>query len=560
MRKWHAYRLGFVLIVFIILYALVISKLFYWQVIRSQDLREAQRIQSSESLFLPARRGDILTKDKFPLVTNQYSYLLYSNPKIVKDKDIYAQKLSQILSIDQASIAAQLTKDKFWVRIAQGIKEEVKLQIEGLRFQGLGFQQASVRFYPEASMAANMVGFLGKDKDGNDHGYYGLEGFYDQQLQGRPGRMYIIRDALGNPILNDIREESKIDGRTLILNIDRTVQFAVEKRLKDGIEQYGATGGTVIVMEPSSGKALAIASYPSYNPQNYYQFPAESYTDAAISTLYEPGSTFKVLVMAAALDQKKVTPDTRCDICAGPVSIDGYNIRTWDNKYFPDSTMTNVIQRSDNTGMVFVGKKLGQDLFVSYIRNFGFGNPTRIDLAGEESGVVRSEWRAIDLATATFGQGISVTPIQLLTGVNTLANGGFIMKPEVVGKIVTDTGQQIEIKPQVKRRVISESTAKIMTWMMVNAVENGEAKWTKIPNYKIAGKTGTAQIPIGGQYDPTKTIASFVGFFPAEKPKISMLVIVNKPTKSIYGAETAAPIFFQIARDLINYYNIPPSK
>jgi cell division protein FtsI/penicillin-binding protein 2 len=221
--------------------------------------------------------------------------------------------------------------------------------------------------------------------------------------------------------------------------------------------------------------------------------------------------------------------------------------------------MTDVIVHSDNTGMVFIGQKLGIGNFVKYLNRFGLGNPTGIDLQGETSGVIRDEksWYPIDLATASFGQGISVTPLQLVAAVNSLANGGNLMQPYVVKEITTDEGRKIEISPKNKGRTVSGASAKIVTSMMVEAVERGEAKWVKIDNYKIAGKTGTAQIPVAGHYDPHQTIASFVGYFPANNPKVTMLVLVDRPKTSIYGSETAAPIFFSIARDIIKYYNLP---
>lgn len=266
--------------------------------------------------------------------------------------------------------------------------------------------------------------------------------------------------------------------------------------------------------------------------------------------------------MAAGIDSGLVTPDTRCDSCAGPVEIGGYNIKTWNDQYLPNITMNEVIQHSDNTGMVFVSKKLGLERFVDYIKKFGLGSITGIDIQGEVTEALRplKKWHEIDLATASFGQGISVTPIQLITAVNSIANGGKLMRPMVVDKIITPDNKTIQIKPQEVGQTVSSATAKVVTWMMVNAVEKGEAKFAKIPNYNIAGKTGTAQIPVAGHYDPTNTNASFIGFFPAEDPKITMLVVINKPHSSIYGAETAAPTFFSIARDLIQKYNIEPSK
>lgn len=551
--------MGITILFFLGLYALVVLKLFYWQVVMAESLKQAQINQSSDELILPAIRGDILSSDHFPLATNKISYLLYANPKVVAERDQYAKLLAPVLEVDEASISAQLSKNLFWVRLAQKLPDEKKQEVEKLHLPGLGFEVQTDRFYPEASMAAQLVGFLGKDLQGNDHGFFGLEGYYNAQMQGRNGRLYVVKDALGNPVVNDIREEKKIDGRTIVLGVDRTMQYIADKRIKEGVTKYEAEGGSLIMMDTKTGMLLASASVPNFDPQHYYDFDGKSFRNPIISDLYEPGSTFKVLVMSAALDLKKVTPATRCTICSGSVPVDGYDIQTWDNKYFPNETMTEVIQHSDNTGMVFVGRQLGKDNLLSYIHNFGIGEPTGVDLQGEGSGTMRETWSDVDLATTTFGQGISVTPLQLVTAVNAIADGGNLMKPYVVKQIITEDGRKIDIHPQIERRVIKESTAKLMTWIMVNAVEKGEAKWTKLPHYSIAGKTGTAQIPVAGHYDPKETIASFVGFFPADDPKITMLVLVHRPKTSIYGAETAAPIFFAAAKDIINYLGIPPS-
>lgn len=562
MQKQYIYRSGIVLIGFLIFYALVISKLFYWQVVKASDLKEIRDKQSTDSLVAPAIRGEIKTSDSYPLATNTISYLLYSNPKVINDKETYAKDLAPLLKTDQASISALLKNDVYWITLSHGVSQDTKKAIENLNLKGVGFQEETIRLYPEASMAAHLVGFVGKKDDGSPKGFFGIEGYYDTQLQGRSGKLSIIRDALGNQIVDDIREEKKIDGRNLTLTVDRYIQYIASKRLGDGVKKYGADGGTVIVMEPATGKILAMSSFPRFDPHKYYEYPYDTYKNPAITDLYEPGSTFKVLIMAAGIDAGKVKPDTVCSACSGPVQIGEYSIKTWDDKYFPNSTMTDVIIHSDNTGMVFVGKKMGLSLLLSYFKRFGIGETTGIDLQGENSGYLRPEnsWYPIDLATTTFGQGITVTPLELLDAVSSIANGGNLMRPFVVSKIQTEEGREIEIKPQLKKRTVSQAAAKAVSAMMVQAVEKGEAQWVKIKGYDIAGKTGTAQIPVAGHYDPHQTIASFVGFFPAKDPKISMLVLINKPKTSIYGAETAAPIFFSIAQDLINYLGLAPER
>lgn len=559
MKKLETLRFSVVFFILVLFYALIVGRLSYWQVVRAQDLRNMGLAQSTETITNPPQRGEILFQDGYPLATNRFSYLMYANPQIIETKYDYARKISQLVGREEASISAALEKDLFWVNLAENLSLEKKREIEKMEFKGIGFETRAARYYPEASMSAHLVGFVGRDNYGDDKGYFGIEGYYDQLLQGRGGASYIIRDALGNPILSDIREEEKIDGRTIKLTLDRTIQYIVEEKLKSGIASYEAEGGTVIVMNPRTGAVLAMASFPQFDPQKYYE--STDFQNPAISNLYEPGSTFKVLVMAAGIDAGVVKPNTKCNECAKPVEIGEYQIKTWNNKYYPNTTMTEVIQHSDNTGMVFTARKLGVDKLIDYLERFGMGSITNIDLQGEATGVIRDEesWYPIDLATASFGQGISITPIQLLTAVNSIANDGIMMKPYVASVITDESGKAFETEPEKIGEPIKSSSAKVMTAMMVNAVEKGESKWTKLKGYRVAGKTGTAQIPVAGHYDPSQTIASFVGFYPAEDPSVSMLVLVNRPKTSIYGSETAAPIFFKIAEDVINYYKIPPS-
>lgn len=551
----------FIVIVLIILftYVVLIGKLFYWQIIRTDEIREIRDDQSTESLQLLPNRGDILFSDGFPIATNNINYLTYANPKIIKDIPKYSNALAEILGYDAASISARFNQDLFWVRLGV-FDHEVKEKVESLNLDGIGFQIETSRYYPEASMAAHLIGFVGKDSDGENKGYLGLEGYYNRQLKGKSGKLYIVKDALGNSIVTDVREEKKVDGRSIVTSIDRTIQYIADEALKSGVKRYDAQGGSIIVMEPATGKILAMSSVPKFDPQKYYEFGGDTYQNSVISSLYEPGSTFKVLVMAAAINEGLIRADTKCNICSAPVKMSGFTIKTWNDKYHPNSTMTEVIQNSDNTGMVFVGQKLGIGKMYDYLEQFGFGKNTGIDLQGEVSGSLRrkSEWLSIDLVTASFGQGISVTPIQLLTAISSIANGGYLLKPYVVEEIHDVDGNIIEIKSVKIRKVLSGNASEVMKWMMVNAVENGDSRWVTLDSIPVAGKTGTSQIPVEGRYDPSQTIASFVGFFPADNPKVSMLVLLDKPKTSIYGSETAAPIFFSVARDIVQYYNIEP--
>lgn len=556
------WRYRFTFLILILFYLLVIGRLFYWQVVKAQELSTLGQLQYGRTVTVFPKRGEIRSSDGFPIVTNKISYLVFANPKEVKDKSKTISLLSQTLSLDVASVSASLALDKFWVPLTSGIDTQAKAKLDRLNLPGIGFEQQYSRFYPEASLAAQLIGFVGKDESGEDKGYFGLEGYYNRLLKGKTGSAVQIHDAFGKPILARLNQESgQIDGSSLILSLNRPIQFLVERVLKESVDKFGATSGMVGVMNPKTGEILAMASYPTFDPRSYQDFSENFYKNAFISDTYEPGSTFKPLVMSAALDAKLVTPQTKCTICSGPVSIGGYELHTWDDKYFKDTTMTEVIQHSDNTGMIFVAERLGVARMINYLEKFGIGNTTGVDLQGEVSAALKPEnqWYAVDLATMGFGQGVSVTPMELLTAISAIANNGKRMEPHVVSAVENPDGIVVKIPPRVIDTPVSPETAKVMAEIMVNAVNKGEASWTKLDGYRVAGKTGTASIPVNGHYDPTKTIASFVGFAPADDPKFSMIVILNKPTASIYGAETAAPIFFEIAKNILSYYGIPPS-
>ena len=558
--KW---RYPFVFITFLIFFALVIARLFYWQIVKAEELSQMATDQYNGVIKLLPKRGEIKTSDGFPIVANKVSYLLYINPTEVKDKNKTIHALSSLLDLSVASISSKFQPDRLWVSIKTGIEASQKEEIEKISLPGVGFEENYSRFYPEASIAAHLVGFVGKNESGQDKGYVGLEGFYDRLLKGKEGYTVELHDALGRPILSKRIDKTRgSDGGSLSLSIDRSVQFLAEQKLKDGIGKYNASGGMVGVMDPATGDIIAMASFPSFAPSRYWEYDENLYTNPFISNTYEPGSTLKPIIMASALDAGLITPQTKCTICGGPITVSDYDLHTWNDKYYKDTNMIEVIQHSDNTGMVFVALKLGVDRMISYLTRFGIGKLTDIDLQGETapSFKPRNAWYDVDLATTGFGQGISITPIELLTAFSALANEGKIMQPRVVTAFENANGEVLKIPTKVKGTPISEKTAKIMTEILVNAVEKGEAQWTKLKGYRIAGKTGTASIPVKGHYDPNSTIASFIGFAPVEKPKFVMLVILNKPRASIYAAETAAPLFFDIAKDLLSYYGIPPSE
>lgn len=554
-------RLSVIFIFFFICFSLILVKLFFLQVISFENLAGLAEKQRSSELTLAASRGRIFASDGSPLVINKKTYGVFLEPKNISDKEKVINTLAKELDIPSASISSKLNNTSFlWLPIAHQIEEDKKEEIALYKLPGVGFIDETKRYYPEASMAAHVLGFVGKSSAGDDQGYFGLEGYYDQQLRGRVGRLTQEIDPAGNPILTGSRQAVPAeDGRDLKLYLDKTIQFIAEKNLKDGIERYGAAGGTVVVMDPKTGGILAMASYPSYDPADFREFPQEFYKNPAASGSYEPGSTFKVLVMASAINEGKVKSDTVMDE-NGPVEIGGYTINTWNQKYHGKITMREVLDYSSNVGMVFVEKQMAKDLFLRYIESLGFGQSTGIDLQEETSPELRpkNKWYEIDYATASFGQGIAVTPLQMVRAVAAIANGGKLMEPHMVKEIKLPNGTSISVAPKVVKQVFKPEITSVLTEMMVSAVDNGETRRLKPAGFRIAGKTGTAQIPIAGHYDSEKTITSFVGFAPVENPRFVMLVTLREPTASPWGSETAAPIFFAIARELFSYLGISP--
>lgn len=559
------FRLKLVTRLFPLIFVLILVRLFYWQVVKGPQLNlKASRQHSSVSLLI-ARRGDIYDTNGELLAGTKNLYHLYLyKPQMEDGVDTITENLAPILVSDPppASPGAeslspeqmlQKTKDFLnsrvnlssnWISIKHYLTPKQKELIDLQNLKGLDFEPEYLRYYPESSLSAHVLGFVGKDLAGQEQGYFGLEGFFDRQLKGRSGKVRSEKDAYGNPILiGNYQLLQSQNGDSLTTTIDKSKQFLVESLLKEGIEKYLARSGTAIVMESQTGKIRAMASFPNYDPGSYPDFNKDWYKNPIISNLFEPGSVFKPIIMAAALEKKAVNPSSVCDICSGPVHIGQFNIKTWDEVYHPDSSMTDILVNSDNTGMVYVSRKLGSDNFLEALDNFGFNTPTGVELQGEVSGNLKkgSNFREIDLATNSFGQGIAITRIQLLAAFNTLANQGVLIQPTIIEKTTSTKAHKI----------LEKETVGQTTQMLVEVVNQSKLNWPKPEGVPIAGKTGTAQIPVDGKYHKEKTITSFIGYFPAYNPKYTMLVTLTEPTTSPWGSETAAPLWFKVANQLL---------
>lgn len=585
MKYW---RIVFIQLFFVLFAVAIVGRLVYWQVIQYDNFTAKASEQHEVTTLIEAKRGRILASDGSVLVGNEPAFLLFANldefrdqytvkksikaasekitealfPEILssqKDSNKLSKSEKEAIFVETRNdIIDKLNlKDLVWVPLAKKISEVSKSGVEDLNIAGIGFEEVSKRYYPEATLAAQLLGFVGKDADGNDIGYFGLEGFYNDQLRGTPGRLIQELDASGNPILT-IDEDGFFpkDGFDIVTTIDRNVQFIVEEEIKKSVKRFGAKAGSAIVLNPKTGEILALVNYPSFTPSSWQSYEEENFRNSAISEVYEPGSTFKLVTIASALDSGIIKADTICP-CKGPIRVAEYEIQTWNNKYNPNSTIAQVLQNSDNVGASFVSLKLGTDKLLSYIKDFGFGSTLGIDLQGEEFGIIkeRKNWSEVDLVTAAFGQGLSVTALQMVSSLGVIANDGVLMKPHVVKKIIRKD-REIEINNEEIRQVLKPQTAKLMKELLLSAVEQGEAKNIIPKGYRIAGKTGTAQVAISGYYDPSKAVASFVGFGPVEDPKFVAIVKFVDPTP-IYGAETAEPTFFEIAKKLYPYWGIP---
>jgi len=587
-------RLKFLVFVYGLVIVVFLIRLFTIQVLRHGMYTAQAQDQYWNLSVIPAKRGDIVSADGFVLAGTQTHYLMYIEPKNVEEAHKTANELADLLTslrleervglirddqedeleFDKAyifqsyydRILKNINSDLYWVIIEHNLTPVEKEAIEVLGLAGLGFEEEPVRYYPESSLCSHVLGFVAFNEQGEKQGYFGIEGALNGDLKGKPGRVLEERDALGNPILiGGYKKAEPIKGRDIKLAINRTVQYIVEKKLMEGVEVYDAKSGSAIVMDPFTGEILAMANYPSYKP-DVFDYGVEDGSshrkemerkNLAISQTYEPGSVMKPFTISSAIELGLVDPLSTFED-NGPVQYSDYVIDNWDGKHHGLQTVVQLLEKSNNIGAAWVGHLVGAKNLAHYLKEFGFGSVTEIELEGEDTGSIRdyNTWTDIDLATAAFGQGVSATPLQVLNGFNVIANNGFLLQPKMISQII-DEEKVIDMTTKQVKRVISKDTANIMTGMLIRATESGEASYFVMKNYEIAGKTGTAQIPFEGKYDPERTNATFVGYL-ARSKRFSMIIKLEEPRASVYAAETAVPLWMDIADELIKFFGIPP--
>ncbi len=506
-------------------------------------------------VILPAVRGNIYDRQGYLLAVSTEVYDIAAAPRQVTDTHLLADRLAPLLHRPRAELLDLLSLNPDYVPLAIGVQEELETRILSWGFSGVYSEERPGRVYPHGSLAAHVLGFVNVD----GQAAYGLESKYDAELSGEPGGRSTRTDAIGSL---SYKYQPPLDGTDLILTLDRNVQYIVEEALAQAVAANEAKRGVAIVMEPTSGAILAMASWPSYDPNTREADDAGIYTNVAISEHYEPGSVFKIFTVAAALDAGVITPETTY-YDNGLIVVGGEEIENSDRMAHGETTMHELLAQSLNVGAAHLSTSLGALEFYEYVRRFGFNEPTGVDLAYEIGGQVRfpgdREWHESDLATNAFGQGLAASPLQVLCAVSAVANRGTLLRPHVVQRVVRHGVVVTETVKHEVRQVISPEAAADVTEMLVYAVEHGITP-AIVPGYRVAGKSGTSQVPVPGGYDPDQTIASFAGFVPADEPRFAILVTLHSPQKEHWGSRAAAPVFRQIAEGLLTLYAIPPDS
>jgi cell division protein FtsI/penicillin-binding protein 2 len=562
-------RTAVVTVFLLLFFTLVIGRLFLLQVVRGKEARLLAEDQHSIFTKLLAARGEIKITDKFSnqpyaVATNFKKPLVYAIPPEIVDPMQTAISLAAILKMDEKEIITRFeNKNRKYVPIKRQITEKQQEDIKALKLPGISFDYEEIRVYPENTLLSHVLGYVGY-KDQYKEGLYGLERFFEKELAGKNGTLMQEAGARGTWVFGSTRDlEPPVDGMNFILTIDKSIQFKAENVLRAAVEKHGAESGSVVIVDPKTGSVLAMAGAPDFNPNEYNKISdPKIYLNQATVGAYEPGSVFKPLTMAMAINEEKITPDTTYTD-TGAVEIDKYTIKNSDGKANGVQTMTQVLEKSLNTGVIFAKEQIGNEKFYDYVKKFGFGKSTGIELLEHKGNLDNLKASIkVNYHTASFGQGISATPIQLIQAFTALSNGGKIMKPHIIKSKVTPQGETVETPIEQLDEVITEQTANTVTAMMVNVVENGHGKRAGVKGYYIAGKTGTAQVARqdGKGYEEGKTIGSFIGFGPVEDPKFLMLVRIDNPKDVSFAESTAAPAFGEIAQFILNYYNVPPTR
>jgi cell division protein FtsI (penicillin-binding protein 3) len=560
-ESWVRLRIRFVGFCFIVVFGLIAVRAFQLQVLSHEEWMKRAERQHQKIIPLAPKRGTIFDSNGEELALSIETDSVYVEPRKVVDSVREAKALAKALSLPYAVVKNKLESDKGFLWLKRQVSPRENEQVRSLGLESVNFLKEHKRYYPNSKIAAQVIGFAGLDPQGLE----GVELKYDSLILGQGGYLVTERDALGREIgSGEYVVQGRSQGNNLYLTLDKNLQYIAEKELAAGVHKVQARAGTVVVLEPQTGKILAMASQPDDNPNAFYKYRPSQWRNRAICDTYEPGSTIKMFLLAAALNEGVIHQGQTINCEKGSFKVSGKVIH--DHHPYDRLTVAEILKHSSNIGAVKIGKVLDRDLFYQYLGSFGFGAQTGIGLPGEVTGLVRkpSQWFEIDLAAISFGQGITVTPLQLALATAAIANGGYLMAPYVVERITDSHGELVERKkPHVVRRVISEDVASQIRDMMVMVTEKGgTGTLAAVPGFRVAGKTGTAQKvdPVTGGYSVDKRVSSFIGFVPAEAPRLVILVVVDEPEGQAYGGLVAAPIFSRIAFQSLRYLDVSPTQ
>lgn len=558
-------RLAIALVVGIIIFFIIDVRLGIVQFIKGNELTSLAKDLWSRNIPFEPKRGEILDRNGVELATNISAPTVYAVPRQIENPGEAAEQLAAILDMDKEKAYKLLTKQEINVRIPEGrkISHSKAKEIEALGLKGIYIAEDSKRHYPFGSYLSHVLGFSGSD----NQGLMGIELSYDKELSGEKGYVKFYSDAKGKRLENMADDyKAPVDGNNLKLTIDSRIQTIMERELDNAEATYNPDGIIAIAMDPNTGEILAMSSRPSFDPANFQEVPPEVYNrNLPVWSSYEPGSTFKIITLAAAIEEGKVDLDYDTFYDPGHVEVAGARLHCWKKGGHGSQTFLEVVENSCNPGFVELGNRLGKDKLFTYIKNFGFGSKTGIDLAGEGTGIMFKMDRVgpVEQATTAFGQGVSVTPIQQVAAVSAVVNGGTLYTPYVAKELINPkTGEVVmERKPEAKRKVISEETSKEVRRALESVVAKGSGKGAFVESYRVGGKTGTAQKAEGGRYLENNHIVSFIGFAPADKPEIVVYVAVDNPKGTVqFGGVVAAPIVGKIMEDSLHALKVEPRK
>ena len=560
-EKWARVRIRIIGSFFAVFFAIVGVRAFYLQVIKEDEwIKRAER-QHRKVVPLTPARGTIYDSTGSSMAVSIEMDSCFAEPDRIQNVGYAASKLSPFLLIAKEQLAKKLNSNKHFVWLQRHMTPDLVRKIRDLDIDGIGFVKETKRFYPNSEVAAHVIGFTGRDPEGLE----GVELKFNSLILGSTGYLVTERDALGRDIgVNRQIVTKSSKGANVVLTLDKNIQYIAEKELAKAVTDSRASTGMALVMEPQTGKILAMANYPNFNPNSFRQYPIQSLRNRVVADSFEPGSTLKVFLMAAALEEKIVSPNDSFNCENGSYAIGGRTIH--DTHKYGTLKVSEILKYSSNIGSAKIGSRLGQQRLYSYLKNFGFGTRSGIELPGEAPGLLRerSQWYGIDLATISFGQGISISALQLATAISAVANGGSLMKPYIIDRVTDDNGNVLQqFSPQSRRRVVSAQTAHALTRMMEGVTdEGGTGMKGSVEGYGVAGKTGTAQKvdPLTKAYSASKRTASFVGFVPAEHPRLTIVVVVDEPRTNSYGGIVAAPAFSEIALQSLCYLRVLPTK